>query len=120
ALFFVLSLYRHKGPATKAREPSATGCTELSLRQVVSAFTRTLGQCTADQALEDAKRRAVAVEHRLDRHEDRLLQLILARHRGVAHLIGERHPCRPGWKIDRRLGHLRLVRGVGLHPIVEL
>jgi serine/threonine protein kinase len=44
------------------------------------------------QSLENAQRRSLLVEHRLDRHEKRLLELILSRRGRVAHVIGEREP----------------------------
>jgi len=64
--------------------------------------------------------RALGLLHRADGQEKRLLELILAGHRGVAHAVGERDPGRPGRKIDGALRRLRLVLDIRFHAVMEL
>src|SRR4029453_19116204 len=79
-----------------------------------------LNQRSSGDPFEDPQRRALLVDHRSDRHQQRLLELILPGHGRMAHLIGERDPGRSCRKLDASLDRTLLVLGVRLHQIMKL
>ena len=59
------------------------------------------GERASGEPLEDRKRRALRIVERGTRQVDRLLEHVLAGHRGVHHLVGEAQPRRAGREAAR-------------------
>src|SRR6185436_11648273 len=109
-----------RAPNTASPQPAAAPSKNTSPTWKRSSRPFGIDQPLAGEALQDSQRRSLRLPHRVNRQQKRLLELILPRHGGVAHLIGERKPRRACRKINRRLRRSPLKVLVLLHPIVEL